>query len=176
MGKGCTRKKCGDEIVTRSDGVAAPYGSTTSTMSGEKPGTAVNLTRQVCLFVGVDYLGTSMIRSLLSSWAGKKSAVQLGTYEAMYGIGQVCGSVLLPCLSDSVGRCKILQLSCLGCVLGYALSSWAVASTALQADLALQLSRAAVGLTKQTLTMARAITGDVEDESDRQAGMAALTI
>uniref|UniRef100_A0A7S4QTZ9 Major facilitator superfamily (MFS) profile domain-containing protein n=1 Tax=Alexandrium monilatum TaxID=311494 RepID=A0A7S4QTZ9_9DINO len=130
---------------------------------------------QIGVFVGVDYLGTSMMRSLLSQWAAKGSATSLGSFESAYGAGQIIGSLVLPHRSDSKGRRSTLQLSCLGTALGYGMSAWAVGSTAGRTEWPLLASRVMTGLTKQTLTMARAIVGDVQAPERRQAGMAILT-
>lgn len=127
---------------------------------------------QISMFVGVDYFGTSMMRSLLSQWATKGSAKSLGSFESWYGVGQIIGSLILPYSSDSQGRRKVLQLSCFGTALGYGTVAFAVGG----ANLPLLLfGRLVTGLTKQTLTMARAIVGDVQAPAQRQAGMAVLT-
>lgn len=132
---------------------------------------------KIGLFVGVDYLGTALMRSLLTQWATTGSALALGGFETAYGVGQVGGSLILPYLSDRIGRRAILRLSCLGTALGYGLSAASVASSVKgQAAWTLFASRSVTGFTKQTLTMARAIVGDTESEpARRQAGMAILT-
>jgi len=129
---------------------------------------------KIGLFVSADYMGTSMMRSLLPQLLVSSSASAVGSLESSYGLGQTLGSLSLPYLSDLFGRRRILQLSCLGTAAGYSLSAFAVSSE--EATLLVLAGRVVAGLTKQTLTMARAMIGDMYDEESRQSSMALLTL
>ncbi|CAE7809724.1 unnamed protein product, partial [Symbiodinium sp. CCMP2456] len=74
---------------------------------------------KIGLFVSADYMGTSMMRSLLPQLLVASSASAVGSLESSYGLGQTLGSLSLPYLSDLFGRRRILQLSCLGTAAGY---------------------------------------------------------
>ncbi|CAE7404865.1 tetA [Symbiodinium sp. CCMP2592] len=129
---------------------------------------------KIGLFVSADYMGTSMMRSLLPQLLVSSSASAVGSLESSYGLGQTLGSLSLPYLSDLFGRRRILQLSCLGTAAGYSLSAFAVSSE--EATLLVLAGRVVAGLTKQTLTMARAMIGDMYDQESRQSSMALLTL
>ncbi|CAE7447687.1 MFSD9 [Symbiodinium natans] len=126
------------------------------------------------LFVSADYMGTSMMRSLLPQLLVGSSASAVGSLESWYGLGQTLGSLSLPYLSDVLGRRRVLQLSCLGTSAGYGLSALAVASG--EPGSLVLVGRVVAGLTKQTLTMARAMIGDMYGQESRQSSMALLTL
>mmetsp|Transcript_27733 Transcript_27733/g.57599 ORF Transcript_27733/g.57599 Transcript_27733/m.57599 type:complete len:406 (+) Transcript_27733:89-1306(+) len=115
------------------------------------------LTAVVC-----DYIGVSMMRVTLPFFAKALggTATLTGGIESMYGIGQVTGALLLPKLSDTWGRKAILTMSCLGSVVGYSLS---ITARYLDSPALLLASRIPVGLAKQTVTVSRAVVGDVTD-------------
>ena len=117
--------------------------------------------RLVMLACLVDYMGVGMIRTLmpyyvlrLAPGSGWSNASLLGSLETAYGAGQMVGAVVMGRLSDLQGRRTVLLLSFAGASCGYSLA--AVATT----PALLLLSRAPVGLAKQTVTVSRAIVAD----------------
>jgi MFS family permease len=133
-------------------------GSAAAGLSGRERAAAVRLVMLACL---VDYMGVGMIRTLmpyyvlrLAPGSGWSNASLLGSLETAYGAGQMVGAVVMGRLSDLQGRRTVLLLSFAGASCGYSLA--AVATT----PALLLLSRAPVGLAKQTVTVSRAIVAD----------------
>ncbi|OLQ07987.1 hypothetical protein AK812_SmicGene8560 [Symbiodinium microadriaticum] len=106
------------------------------------------------------------MRSLLPQLLVASSASAVGSLESSYGLG----GAFCSCLASA--RRRILQLSCLGTAAGYSLSAFAVSSE--EATVLVLAGRVVAGLTKQTLTMARAMIGDIYDQESRQSSMALL--
>lgn len=122
----------------------------------------------VLLAVVCDYIGVSMMRVTLPFFAKSLggSGTLIGGIESAYGIGQVCGALILPKLSDKWGRRAILTFSCLGSLVGYSLACVArmIGSPAL-----LLFSRIPVGLAKQTVTVSRAVVADCTEPNDERS-------
>jgi MFS family permease len=115
--------------------------------------------RIVLAAVAVDYLAVGMMRTLLPFYGKQLGGTPFtqGALEALYGAGQVLGSVVLGQWSDGRGRKAGLQVSFGGSAIGYALIAVAISGIAGDLSLALLLaSRVPVGLAKQTITISRA--------------------
>eukprot|EP00667_Euglena_gracilis_P011256 EG_transcript_11482 len=114
--------------------------------------------RLIFVAAAADYVGVSAMRTLLPFIAGRLSQGSVGAVvggmESAYGAGQVVGALLLGPISDRVGRRPILLLSCLGSAVGYGAAGLVGSASGLL------LSRLVVGLSKQTITVARAAVAD----------------
>ena len=121
----------------------------------------------------LDYMCVGGMRTVLPYYARSLGAAATGVaaLEALYGVGQVVGALLLGRLSDRRGRKAVLLVSFAGSAIGYA--GAAVAMGTKSATLLL-LSRLPVGLAKQTITASRSIIGDVTSTGDRTSAMARL--
>lgn len=122
----------------------------------------------VLLAVVSDYIGVSMMRVTLPFFAKALggSATLIGGIESCYGIGQICGALVLPKLSDTWGRKKILTFSCLGSFVGYSLACLA---RYFESPALLLFSRIPVGLAKQTVTVSRAVVADTTPPNDERS-------
>lgn len=77
---------------------------------------------RVCLLaVMVDYIGVSMMRTLLPYRAASlgMSNTMIGALESTYGVGQVVGALFLGKISDRHGRIPVLIISFVGSIIGY---------------------------------------------------------
>jgi len=110
--------------------------------------------------VALDYFAVGMMRTLLPFYAQQLggSALVQGALEALCGMGQFLGSVLLGRMSDGRGRKAGLAISFGGSALGYALVAASIAGVGGERYSLplLLLSRVPVGLAKQTITISRA--------------------
>lgn len=124
----------------------------------------------VFLVVAVDYASVGMMRTLLPFLARQHStsATLIGALESAYGLGQICGSLILGRLSDRLGRRWVLLFSLAGSAFGYALAAFAPSAGVLL------LSRLPIGVAKQTVTVSRAMVADVSFGAARSATMARL--
>ena len=115
--------------------------------------------RLVFAAVICDYIGVGMMRVTMPFFAKDLggSGRLVGGLETTYGVGQVCGALVLPKLSDTWGRRGILLLSFAGSAVGYATC---FAARSLDSPALLLLSRMPVGLAKQTVTVSRAVVAD----------------
>lgn len=122
----------------------------------------------VLLAVVCDYIGVSMMRVTLPFFAKALggSATLIGGIESCYGVGQVCGALILPKLSDKWGRRAILTFSCLGSLVGYSL---ACTARYIESPALLLASRIPVGLAKQTVTVSRAVVADCTDPNEERS-------
>ena len=96
-----------------------------------------------------------------------------GILQATYGLCQLVGANVLGGLSDTLGRRTMLQLSCLGGVVGYASLALAVSPAGSSLWLLLA-SRVPIGLLKQSLTVSRALVADATPLAGRMRPMARL--
>eukprot|EP00747_Dinoflagellata_sp_TGD_P184936 gnl/TRDRNA2_/TRDRNA2_41058_c0_seq2.p1 gnl/TRDRNA2_/TRDRNA2_41058_c0~~gnl/TRDRNA2_/TRDRNA2_41058_c0_seq2.p1 ORF type:complete len:460 (+),score=84.48 gnl/TRDRNA2_/TRDRNA2_41058_c0_seq2:76-1455(+) len=150
-------------------GAAKPGGKPVSKSSGTMDAPAK--LRAMCLVLSAvvcDYVGVSMMRVALPFYAKALggSATLIGGIESMYGVGQVVGATVLPRLSDSWGRRKVLTFSCLGSCIGY---GTAVAARLVGSPYLLLASRLPVGLAKQTVTVSRAVVADCTDANEERS-------
>jgi len=159
---------------------AAGGGETTSDLmpSGKSSASgAATATRLIYAAVCVDYFAVGMMRTLLPFY-GKQlggTPVTQGALEALYGAGQVVGSVILGKWSDQQGRKAGLAVSFAGSAIGYALVAVSVSGVAGEYSLPLLLcSRVPVGLAKQTITISRAVIADVTEPAGRSVAMQRL--
>jgi len=122
----------------------------------------------VLLAVVCDYIGVSMMRVTLPFFAKALggSATLVGGIESCYGVGQVCGALILPKLSDRWGRRAILTFSCFGSLVGYSL---AVTARYVESPMLLLASRIPVGLAKQTVTVSRAVVADCTEANEERS-------
>eukprot|EP00927_Polykrikos_kofoidii_P052161 TRINITY_DN45949_c0_g1_i1.p1 TRINITY_DN45949_c0_g1~~TRINITY_DN45949_c0_g1_i1.p1 ORF type:complete len:459 (+),score=63.16 TRINITY_DN45949_c0_g1_i1:53-1429(+) len=115
----------------------------------------------VLVAVVCDYVGVGMMRIALPFYAKAMDTASTGTLigglEAAYGVGQVVGALLLPRLSDKWGRRPVLLFSFFGSAIGYAL---AMVAREFRSMPLLVISRIPVGLSKQTVTVSRAVVAD----------------
>lgn len=98
----------------------------------ERLGTPCTAQNLVYAAVAVDYFAVGMMRTLLPFYGQQLGGSPLtqGALEALYGTGQVIGSLALGRYSDGRGRKAGLAVSFGGSALGYALvaasaSGWA---------------------------------------------------
>ncbi|KAG8462266.1 hypothetical protein KFE25_012086 [Diacronema lutheri] len=128
--------------------------------------------------VALDYFAVGMMRTLLPFYAQQLggSALVQGALEALCGMGQFLGSVLLGRMSDGRGRKAGLAISFGGSALGYALVAASIAGVGGERYSLplLLLSRVPVGLAKQTITISRAVLADLTPLSSRSAAMQRL--
>jgi MFS family permease len=117
-----------------------------------------------------DYVAVGMMRTVLPFYARKMGggAFLVSSLEAVYGVGQVIGALTLGRLSDRLGRRFVLAVSFAGSIIGYSIAGLATSPAMLLA------SRLPVGLSKQTVTIARTIVADCTDEEERSEWMAYL--
>jgi DHA1 family tetracycline resistance protein-like MFS transporter len=95
-----------------------------------------------------------------------------GSLETFYGVGQIIGALTLPRLSDTLGRRTILVMSCAGSSIGYGI---AIVARMTSSPGLLQFSRIPVGLSKQTVTVSRAVVADcTSPDANRSQWMALL--
>ena len=129
--------------------------------------------RLVFVAVMCDYVGVGAMRTLMPFVAARISptrvATLVGGLESFYGLGQMVGASFLGSLSDRVGRRGVLLLSFFGSAVGYLMVGMTTSSWVLL------LSRIPVGVSKQTITISRAIIADcTEKGDDRTAAMSRL--
>ena len=105
-----------------------------------------------------DYIAVGMMRTVMPFYARRisKDSFLVSALEATYGVGQVIGAVTLGRLSDNPrwGRRSVLAVSFLGSLVGYSMAGLAEDKWMLLA------SRIPVGLSKQTVTIARTVVAD----------------
>jgi MFS family permease len=117
-----------------------------------------------------DYIAVGMMRTVLPFYARKLGggAFLVSSLEAVYGVGQVIGALTLGRLSDRLGRRFVLAISFAGSIIGYSIAGLATT------PMMLLVSRLPVGLSKQTVTIARTIVADCTNENERSEWMAYL--
>jgi DHA1 family tetracycline resistance protein-like MFS transporter len=139
---------------------------------------AASATRLIYAAVCVDYFAVGMMRTLLPFYGKQLGGTPFtqGALEALYGAGQVVGSVILGRWSDQQGRKAGLAVSFAGSAIGYALVALSVSGVAGESfSLPLLLcSRVPVGLAKQTITISRAVLADVTEPAGRSVAMQRL--
>ncbi|KAL3911580.1 MAG: hypothetical protein SGPRY_008640 [Prymnesium sp.] len=122
----------------------------------------------------LDVTAVGLVVPMLSSYSRQLNGSPrfTGLLQATYGLTQLMGANMLGGLSDSLGRRRMLQLSALGGMCGYACLVFAVGEGG---SLALLLaSRVPIGLLKQSLTVSRAAVVDCTLPSTRIRPMARL--
>ena len=149
------------------DGASQETGPSAAVVASALQAWQVRALFLVSAVVVCDYVGVSMMRIALPFYAKALrpgSSTFAGSLETMYGLGQVLGALTLPRLSDTWGRRAVLMTSCAGSALGYGL---AIAARLTSSPTLLQISRVPVGLSKQTVTVSRAVVADCT-RPDRQ--------
>lgn len=101
-------------------------------------------------------IGSSGIFS--SEWSYQTRIILMGTFLAVYPLGQVIGASVLGKLSDYYGRKPLLLLTLLGTLLGFVLSGLAVT---FQSALTLFFSRLLAGLCAGNVAIAQASLLDI---------------
>eukprot|EP00658_Telonema_sp_P-2_P055754 TRINITY_DN44311_c0_g2_i2.p1 TRINITY_DN44311_c0_g2~~TRINITY_DN44311_c0_g2_i2.p1 ORF type:complete len:410 (-),score=111.69 TRINITY_DN44311_c0_g2_i2:67-1296(-) len=138
------------------------------------PPTSSNAMRQkyrLLAIVAVDLFAVALVVPLLpqafKSLGG--DAAGWGLFSSVYSVSQVAGGVVLGGFSDRYGRSAGLQLSMVAAGISYGIVGFASSITMLL------VSRVIVGLFKQTMTLATALTADVTSTEERASAMARLS-
>ena len=115
----------------------------------------------------IDMIGVGLVIPLIPAFAKRLGAspTAVGLMGTIYGLAQLVGASYFGEISDSRGRRHVLQLSMLGAALGYALI--ALSAGRAQSLVLLMFSRVPIGITKQTMTMSRAVIADCTAVKDR---------
>jgi MFS family permease len=132
--------------------------------------------RSLLVAVTLDMIGVGLIIPLMSVFAKElgAGAAFTGMLGTMYGLTQLIGASMLGPLSDAHGRKKVLQLSTLGAIVGYA--TLYVAVFHVRSLWLLAASRIPIGFAKQTLTAGRAAISDCSAADKRAGGLAKLGV
>lgn len=98
------------------------------------------------------------------------SATSSGLLLSLYGTLQFLSSPFIGGLGDVVGRRVLLQLSCIGICVGYAMVG--IASSMIM----LVLSRIPVGILKHTMTLSQAYLSSMTSRAERSSAMGQLNM
>ena len=149
-----------------------------STRPGDKrpelqPSSGGRVPRVLFLALFVDVTAVGLVVPMLASYSRALGAGPgfTGVLQATYGLCQLIGSNLFGGMSDTKGRKKVLRISALGAILGYALLYVAIEEHSLPL---LLLSRIPVGLMKQSMTVSRALIADCTLPTTRMRPMSVL--
>ena len=116
------------------------------------------------LFLFTDLFGVSLVIPLLPT---VYQQVQLdkqwrGWFSSVFGIAQLAGGYVTGRVSDTHGRKAVLYINCFGATLAYCLIGFSVlVDQVALAWFLLLMSRAIVGLVKQSYTVSSAIISDI---------------
>ena len=115
------------------------------------------------LIIVVDMLAVGTIVPLITPFTREVGATpsQLGFLSSVYGFTQLLSSPVLGRLSDKMSRRTILVISLIGGAVGYSILGMAYAIWAIV------LSRFAVGIFRQTLTISKAWIADLSTPESR---------
>jgi DHA1 family tetracycline resistance protein-like MFS transporter len=100
----------------------------------------------------------------LTHFMGIHPKILLGLCLAIYPLGLLLGSIYIGALSDTFGRKKVLLLSLVGSVLGYALTAWAVYQ---ESYLSFVLARFLTGVCEGNIAIARALAAELHPRINR---------
>jgi MFS family permease len=139
-----------------------------------RPSNGGRVPRAVYAALFLDMCAVGLVIPLLPSFAALLGgdAAFAGGLQAVYGLAQVAGASLLGGLSDRRGRRPVLRLSLAGGLVGYGVLCVAVWRRL--PKWWLLLSRLPIGLTKQTVSVTRAVVVDCTALSERAAALGRL--
>ncbi len=100
----------------------------------------------------------------LTHFMGIHPKILLGLCLAIYPLGLLFGSIYIGALSDGFGRKKVLLLTLMGSVMGYALTAWAVYQ---ESFVFFVVARFLTGVCEGNISIARAIAAELHPHINR---------
>ena len=100
----------------------------------------------------------------LTHFMGFHPKILLGICLAIYPLGLLFGSIYIGALSDGFGRKKVLLITLIGSVVGYALTAWAIYQ---ESFVFFIISRFLTGLCEGNISIARAIAAELHPAINR---------
>lgn len=100
----------------------------------------------------------------LTHFMGFHPKILLGICLAIYPLGLLLGSIYIGALSDGFGRKKVLLITLIGSVLGYALTAWAIYQ---ESFVFFVISRFLTGVCEGNISIARAIAVELHPNIGR---------
>ncbi len=100
----------------------------------------------------------------LTHYLGFHPKILLGIALAVYPLGLLVGSIYIGALSDGFGRKRVLTLTLIGSIVGYALTAWAIYQ---ESYVFFLVARFLTGVCEGNISIARAIAAELHPHIDR---------